>query len=777
MKSQEAVQAALFTSPYLAEVLLVKLTTYTDRTAQTVDAVRYLSTATRFYSYDGAPREFAPWVVAFVQQRDTMDHVPRQDGAGLESTLRRIRRLRPRNRLPEDGGTYLFAVLRAEALEYASVEVATLALNAPAQGWHDLSSFAGTEHTVVYRGRVANVRAVDDAEFELELESELPAIPWLYATDPTENAPRDVGMRLPIPLGRAKRVPLIGWDVGAATTLAVDATWNQTTLTLTDASSFPSSGQVKLGTEDVLYSGKSGNDLTGCTRNHNGTRKQAHKAGAFVLEIQTSATWVSGIPASALAALYVVSPINGELVRIPSGFSQNLADAATIPGSTVASVTFTQAQLATLLASVHAAAEVSLQTGVTQQPIVSHPVGGSVLPIQAAISGHINLRDGSSATGQSVNGETMGFQAPSGTFASQEILINTDSPVGGNLNIYAGSAFGPLIGQILDSSPAGAYIINTINSTNSFYLLPGVGASCFVREFRRQVTIDSPAPTLSANAAVRELELAGFSVGFGIRFFADLDGPVASGGVYSVSNGTLLEKMPDLIRYVLADLCGLGHSAIDASFATVAGATYLDDNAHAIDLRLLGERTLDVLARLAFEGRCNLVTDERASGTVYRLAAALATYGWPAAAVTLDSWEAVVEEGRNTRALATRFRALYLLDPSLGVGVEAFRSVIATTVAAVEAQFGRIDHPVYGLASVVADATAAEVAGYYAAELSRVASVYAVRGVPWSDGYVLERGDVIGLVVPWAGGTVKCRVIETDRRSDGKVDLKAVSVP
>jgi hypothetical protein len=39
-----------------------------------------------------------------------------------------------------------------------------------------------------------------------------------------------------------------------------------TTITVTDASSLPASGNVWIGAEKVAYSGKSGNDLTGCTR-------------------------------------------------------------------------------------------------------------------------------------------------------------------------------------------------------------------------------------------------------------------------------------------------------------------------------------------------------------------------------------------------------------------------------------------------------------------------------------------------------------------------------
>lgn len=51
---------------------------------------------------------------------------------------------------------------------------------------------------------------------------------------------------------------------------------SQTTITLADASSFPTSGKVIIENEVITYSGKSTNDLTGCTRGTNGTTAVSH---------------------------------------------------------------------------------------------------------------------------------------------------------------------------------------------------------------------------------------------------------------------------------------------------------------------------------------------------------------------------------------------------------------------------------------------------------------------------------------------------------------------
>jgi len=82
-----------------------------------------------------------------------------------------------------------------------------------------------------------------------------------------------------------------GWGAGLfggvtnnalTTTLNGNINDSVTTLTLTSASSFPSSGTVLIGTELISYSGKSTNDLTGLTRGTSGTTAAAHNSGDTV---------------------------------------------------------------------------------------------------------------------------------------------------------------------------------------------------------------------------------------------------------------------------------------------------------------------------------------------------------------------------------------------------------------------------------------------------------------------------------------------------------------
>ncbi|MFC1756447.1 hypothetical protein ACFLY1_00670 [Patescibacteria group bacterium] len=57
---------------------------------------------------------------------------------------------------------------------------------------------------------------------------------------------------------------------------------SDTTITLSDASSLPTSGTIQIDNEQITYSGVSTNDLTGCTRGASGSSAAAHSSGAVI---------------------------------------------------------------------------------------------------------------------------------------------------------------------------------------------------------------------------------------------------------------------------------------------------------------------------------------------------------------------------------------------------------------------------------------------------------------------------------------------------------------
>ena len=103
---------------------------------------------------------------------------------------------------------------------------------------------------------------------------------------------------------------------GATSTLNGDISNSATTVTVTSGTDFTSSGKIKIGGEIITYTGKSTNDLTGCTRGTESTTAVAHTSGDAVKQVVNS---LSGL-----------NHLEGQEVNI-------LADGSTHPNKTVAS--------------------------------------------------------------------------------------------------------------------------------------------------------------------------------------------------------------------------------------------------------------------------------------------------------------------------------------------------------------------------------------------------------------------------------------------------------
>ncbi len=71
---------------------------------------------------------------------------------------------------------------------------------------------------------------------------------------------------------------------GQATTLNGAINDSVTTITLTSSTGFSAAGTVRIGDELITYTGKSSNDLTGCTRGTNSTTAASHSSGIAVRE-------------------------------------------------------------------------------------------------------------------------------------------------------------------------------------------------------------------------------------------------------------------------------------------------------------------------------------------------------------------------------------------------------------------------------------------------------------------------------------------------------------
>jgi len=111
------------------------------------------------------------------------------------------------------------------------------------------------------------------------------------------------------PVGPAEQLPGFGWGLGSwggevanpqTTTLngalgdnTAGTGGSGTSITLTSSTGFPTSGTnfIKVGTEEISYTGVSGNDLTGITRAVRGTTRAAHSDGATVTNTSDFVAW------------------------------------------------------------------------------------------------------------------------------------------------------------------------------------------------------------------------------------------------------------------------------------------------------------------------------------------------------------------------------------------------------------------------------------------------------------------------------------------------------
>lgn len=833
-KSLTTRQDRLIGERSLAAIPLVVLTTYSDRDAETVDTRFYLSDQTVLYPYDGTDREFEPFLAAIGDLAATMPHLP-EPGGGLGGQLRRTLDLTLLN-AEDASGIRLIARLRQRTLEGATIEVAELPLDrAAGEGFFDLRHLSSSAHTVFYRGEVTRVGRVTEETLEIEATSRAPRIPWVYADDAAKNDPKDHGKHLPIVYGDAKRIPAIGWQVGWVTTLAQSFGSGGTgNVEVSTAVGLPDSGSftLRISGEEVTASKVDSDTINISARGQNGTTATDHSAGEVAIEMVSEAVYIlASHEVSALGALFIQNPFaGGELVRVTTSYTANTADSS-VPGlsGTYSTARFTQAELRSLLDDLKQAAEVTQQPDfeqsgveVVELPLQSFGVDESTVHVHSSSAVTTNTSfDGNSDTqaflsgvnsdddslvmwigpGQVANSSrnvvryrivtkydissddavSMQFTVsysllgegatevlhdmPSGdpTVLNQTAVTAWKSPTNKTLGDFENDA-----GDPVNNGPRAAWWYDN----DSDNLTPDGSVDVHFGDTKIQVEVEPNPISRTTDTAIR-----GASVGFGLRFFGDVQGYTAPNGDYTVSSGNLLEHPADQIRHLLVELAGEG---VDAS-AWSTLETRLSGNKHAFDLREVGRDLPEILGRLGVEMRTSLTQEEGSNGSVWRASAAQADapgYSWPGSPPTLgEHGRGVEEEGRDLSesdgfGLYTRFRALYDVDRSSDAsGEDRFRELLVanastndvssevTGVATAKQTYGDREHPGLLLLTVRDAATARDVFGYFVHELMRPAAVVRIPGVPWTDAYAMERQDLAFFALPWESSTRRLRVV------------------
>jgi len=585
MRTVSAAQQSLYARDSIRPILLVKLTTYSDVAAATVQATYYLSDRPVLYDYGntGTDRQFEAMVAGVQPVTRTMNHVP-GFGQGYAGALGYELRLSLVNKTyrSDDPAQRFWPILRALNLEWADLEVATVLGPESETGWYDLRSYTGDEHLVQFRGRITRIEGVSTDVIQLRAASPMPSIPWLYALDATLNDPKDFGARLPIVYGSAQRVPCVNYSVGWRTTLAQTVaidTGAGATIAVTDSTGFPTGTfSIRIGGEELTVSSKddAARTVTIVARAQNGTPALNHQIGEVVLEIVSEAVVVvAGHPITALQRLYCKNPYNGELFAM-SGFTTTLSDPNVITGETVATARLSQAQLRAFLSAAFAANQVTAQpayitTGSASETISAPASGlqtysGRYSPFRTWNSSYTAPRltwtDGTFT--YSGNTVRMTYSGLAGTTvnASRYVLkVNYDTTglsfgtVRAFIRVYnvPGYASGEEISVYLPLGQTGT--ITAYSSTRDGFTLsaangaiveffveaPQYGSTSNYVELASGWGLAITTTSGGTITRVVDAEVDGASMGYGLQFAADVDGyacPYVFAGVYGFESAS-----------------------------------------------------------------------------------------------------------------------------------------------------------------------------------------------------------------------------------------------
>lgn len=567
----DTTQAERAVRRFLSPVPLVVITTYTDLGAETVDEVFYLSDRGVRYGWEnaGTDRLFLPWLAETRLPEVGIDHLPDPQGGGAFNAEAEIT-LHNMTWPDVPGQSRVIDLLRAHNLEGASLVVAEVLLDRqPAYYPVDLRSLNGFEHTVRYRGQVTRVAPTENGFVTLRARTDVAQISWLVQPSNDERAN---GGRVPKIYGARKSVPLFPHTVGASTTLSGALAIGAGSATVSDASGFSSSGSAMVEGEKVTWTSKTqlGTGewtLNSLSRAQTSTEEQHHGSGSRVVELVTSAVWLAADhPCKAIDAIYALSPFNGEKVRVDSDlFDIDLADAVTVSGETVTSVTLPSDSYKGLSTALAAQAEVTQQPsfgGGLDAETTETEVSPTLIDSKTNVLNASNIRDNNTGTscewtGSTDNGLTVRFDNDalnSGNpyqFNEQhiELRISQDGTSQKKLKLKQGGDGGPTVATIDPGDlTVGVWtsILTTSSNEQDWKLnQDGVTGTNFMgAEIRRKVDLQN---ITTPSTPQGETQIAAGAFGSELKIFGDIQG-YAIPASPAAALGAVLESFEDTAR-------------------------------------------------------------------------------------------------------------------------------------------------------------------------------------------------------------------------------------
>lgn len=784
-------------------VPLLVITTYSDRTAGTVDETFYLSDRGILVQYDGAVRQFEPFVAEMGSLSESMPHLPTPEdfAAMFDKTLE----FKLSNQKRDGTDTTFYEAFRAKNIEMADCWFGAIFLE-DGDNDADMSALAEVDvysnRVALFEGVVEQVYDITSTAFSIRLQREHPpVINSLIVDDPLTADPRDLGKRVPYVYGSVKKVPAVGWDVGFATTLAETISSTQTGLVyLSDTTGYPTSGtfDIFVNGEKMTCNGAltSATQISITTRGVSPTIAAVHAAGETVLESTNAVTFLAAAhECDSVGNIYVRNPYTGELVLISNMSASatptvDAADTTTVSGETVASIIWTSSELEAMLV------ELSAQAAVTQQAVVSHAVTASSEFLGTSSSSPI-LRDGDLTVGVAGNG-WVGFEFAGGTITTQTVSVFVGFLGSGDqMRVYVSSSTtggsGTLIGTISGSSSFTArWFRFTTSSTNERYvnytIVGGAGGSD-VRELVKNISYTSDAPTVGTPAAIEAA-----SVGYGLEVFADVDGvivPSPSGSnPYIASVGALIERPKDVMRHYIEERTGTPKFNFDIYSET----TSTTDKCAFVE-STVGDTFEEILGRVAYEAFLELYL---VPGSIN--VSAPRAFGWTSiGAGLIDDFGEAIENGRDSEGFWSRWRVVYDIDYSRIAGssndedpfdasmrIDGDVSDIAaspnlwttTDILDAEKVVGRHDNTLTKFITTREEVQIKSVMNKRARESVRIGSTVSLRSVPFWFGFRYYLTDTLEVKLPWWSAARGCKVLSIEHNWESMLaNITVVELP
>jgi hypothetical protein len=417
----------------------------------------------------------------------------------------------------------------------------------------------------------------------------------INTTDFPNADPSAVGRVCGPAIGEVENVPVWPVDAGARDVLREYITSLETgTLKLSDAGAgppggFPSSGTVIVGGEEIAYTGKSGNDLTGLTRGANGTSAIFHDKGAAVFEKKSEYTYLGPtFPMESVSAVKVAGLLAGA-----GEYTLDLVDTALLPGFSVVSLKLNAPAI--IQRHSHETSGASSETTDQEKPVSTSGHAGWI--------NKANAIDGSpddTSTFSEGSRATIGTLPTSPTvyanlnFFNWSGLANAGEVIAATyycnfkyeeLNWISGKNDGYIDGIQIQHiggwnnrqiSWGGPLSWPGLDRTVTIKIHPDTGRGFYIQDLWLEVTyVQTPDPTTSSLASAGADAVARIPItidGKGVYDLAECTG--LTDGEITGTDRTVLERPDHMVEFVQRVLAGRTAAEIDSSSYAASGSTY-----------------------------------------------------------------------------------------------------------------------------------------------------------------------------------------------------------